>query len=143
MQHRGVQVVDLHLILDDMIAVFVRGDVNGASLDAAAGQPHGKAEGIMITAIRPLSHRRAAELRAPDNERRIKQSARLEIAQKAGYRLIRRLCIVEMSPVQAGMLVPAVAAGRRAKNLNKADATIDEQPRQQAAQAVDLRDAVI
>ena len=39
MQHRGVQVVDLDLVFDGVVAVVVGGAVDGAALDAAAGQP--------------------------------------------------------------------------------------------------------
>ena len=38
-QHRGVQVVDLDLVLDGVVAVVVGGAVDRAALDAAAGQP--------------------------------------------------------------------------------------------------------
>ncbi len=39
MQHRRVQVVDLDLVFDGVVAVVVGGAVDGAALDAAAGQP--------------------------------------------------------------------------------------------------------
>ena len=38
-QHRGVQVVDLDLVLDGVVAVLVGRAVDRAALDAAAGQP--------------------------------------------------------------------------------------------------------
>ena len=87
-KHRGVQVVDLDLVLDGVVAVIVGGAVDGAALDSAAGEPHGEAIGIVIAAVGSLGHRRAAELAAPDHQSRFEQAAVLEILEQAGDRLI-------------------------------------------------------
>src|SRR5579871_2110483 len=47
-QHRGVQVVDMHPILDRLEAEFVGGTVHGSALDPAAGQPHAETETVMV-----------------------------------------------------------------------------------------------
>ena len=58
--------------------------------DAAAGQPHGEAVGVVVAAVRPLGGRRAAELAAPDHQRVVEQAARLQVVQQAGDRLVGR-----------------------------------------------------
>src|SRR6185503_16847594 len=61
MQHGGVEVVDLALVLDGLVAVFVCGAVDGAAFDTAAGQPDREAERIVIAAVGALGEGRAAE----------------------------------------------------------------------------------
>src|SRR5262245_19222608 len=53
-QHGGVQVVDLDLIGDGLVAEFVGFSINRAALDAAAGQPNREAELIVIAAVAAL-----------------------------------------------------------------------------------------
>ncbi len=71
MKHGGVQVVNLDLVLDGMVAVVVGGAVDGASLDPAARQPDREAVGVVIAAVAALGHGRPAELAAPDDQRRL------------------------------------------------------------------------
>ena len=75
-------------ILDGAQADGVGGADDLAALDAAAGQPHRKAEVVVIAALAALRLRRAAELAAPQNQRRIEQAAPLQVRQQAGDRLI-------------------------------------------------------
>ena len=64
---RGVQVVDVDPVLDDVEAEVVGLAERDARLDAAAGQPHGEGVGVVVAAVvAALDHRRAAELAAPD-----------------------------------------------------------------------------
>src|SRR5439155_3547235 len=67
-EHGGMQVVNLHLVVDDIVAVVVGRAVDGAALDAAARQPDGKAERIMIAAVAALGHGRAAKFPAPQDQ---------------------------------------------------------------------------
>ena len=71
-QHRGVQVVDLELVLDDLVAVLVGLAVDRAAFDAAAGQPEREAERVVVAAVRALGERRAAELARPDDQRLVR-----------------------------------------------------------------------
>ena len=87
-QDRGVEVVDLDLVLDGVVAVVVGGAVDGAAFDPAAGQPDGEAVGVVVAAVGSLRHRGAAEFAAPDDQGRVEQAARLEVLEQAGDRLV-------------------------------------------------------
>src|SRR5687768_12478898 len=50
-EHRGVDVGDVVAVLDGVEADLVGGAVGHAALDAAAGQPHGEAVGVMVPAV--------------------------------------------------------------------------------------------
>ena len=50
-QDRGVQVVDVDLVLDRLEAELVGRAVDVAALDAAAGQPHGEAVVVVVAAV--------------------------------------------------------------------------------------------
>jgi hypothetical protein len=50
-EDRGVQVVDVHLVPDGVVAVVVGGAVGVAGLHAAAGQPHGVAVRVVVAAV--------------------------------------------------------------------------------------------
>src|SRR5687767_10668051 len=67
MEHGGVNVGDVVTILDRMEAELVGGAVDHAAFDAAARQPGAEALRMMVAAV-ALSARRAAELRAPDDQ---------------------------------------------------------------------------
>ena len=68
-KHRRVKIVHKYFIFDGMVAVIVGRTMNVAALDAAAGQPNGKAERIVIAAVAALGHRRATKLAGPQDER--------------------------------------------------------------------------
>ena len=50
-QDRGVQVVDVDGVLDDVVAVVVGLAVGDAGLDAAAGQPDREAARMVVAAV--------------------------------------------------------------------------------------------
>jgi len=50
-QHGGVEVVDFGAIFHGEIAEVVGGAVDGAALDASAGHPDGKAEGVVVATV--------------------------------------------------------------------------------------------
>ena len=60
-QDRGVQVVDVHAILDSVYAELIRGAVDVTTLRSAARQPDGKACVVMVAAGLPLRRRRTAK----------------------------------------------------------------------------------
>ena len=109
-QHRGVQVVNLDLVLDGFVAVIVGGAVDRAAFDAAAGQPDGEAKRVVIAAVGPLGEGRAAELAGPDDQRRLQQPAAFRSFNSAaiGWSTARALFSWPVS--QAAVLVPAIAA---------------------------------
>src|SRR5438128_2650441 len=63
LEHGGVEVVDVADVFDGAVAQFVGGAVDGAGLDAAAGEEDGKGEDVVVAAG-ALAHGSAAELAA-------------------------------------------------------------------------------
>src|SRR5262249_19666008 len=76
-QDRGMDVAQMAAILDGAQADGVGSADDRAPLDAAAGQPHAEAGVGMVAAATTLGFRRAAELAAPQHQRRIEQAAAL------------------------------------------------------------------
>jgi len=71
-QNRGVQVVDVDFVLDDVEAELIGGSVCQSAFYAAAGQPH--CEGVwVVVAASSLSGGGAAEFASPHYERFVKQ----------------------------------------------------------------------
>ena len=87
-QHRGVQIVHVHRLLDDVVAKFIRAAVRDALLHAAAREQHGKGILMMVApglrAAPGLLHRRPAKLAAPDDECLVEQSALLQVQDQRG-----------------------------------------------------------
>src|SRR3954462_1880907 len=50
-EHRGVQVVNLELVFNHLVAELVGLAIDGAALDASAGHPEGEPKLIVIAAI--------------------------------------------------------------------------------------------
>ena len=79
------------------MAELVGGAVGEAGLDAAAGQPHREAAGVVVAAGAVLlGVRRAAELAAPPDQRVFEQAALLEVGQQPGDRLVHGAGVVGM-----------------------------------------------
>src|SRR5690348_11501143 len=77
LEDRGLEIVDVHLVLDDVVAQVVGCSVGDARLDSPAGHPDAEGMGMMIAAkqlaaVTLFVERRAAKLAAPDNERVVK-----------------------------------------------------------------------
>jgi hypothetical protein len=92
-QDRGVEVVDVDRVFDDVVAEIVGLAVDRASLGSASGHPHGEAAWMMIAAVvlfgeSPLRIDRAAEFAAPDHQGFVEQAALLEILDQGVARLI-------------------------------------------------------
>jgi hypothetical protein len=87
-QNGRLQVVDVHLVLDGLIAEVVGGAVGHAAFDAAAGEHRRKAVDVMVAPVADafeaavLNHRRPAELAADDDERIFEQAALLEVFEQ-------------------------------------------------------------
>src|SRR4029453_18259264 len=143
MKNGGVQVVDVHLILDGKIAVFVGCAIDRSSLDASAGQPHGKTEGVMIPAnllyvalVRQLRGRRPPELPSPKHQCLAQQTASLQVLQERGNRLVHRVRVDSMTCLQAAVLIPTVdALPRGRKQFDKSHPSLNHAARQQALPA--------
>ena len=83
-----MEVVDVDAVDLGAEADRVGRAVDGAPLDAAAGQPHGEAVRVVVAALALLRHRHPAELAAPDDQRLVEQPAPLQVGQQAGDRLV-------------------------------------------------------
>src|SRR3981189_2252323 len=66
-QDRGVQVVDVHRVLDGLVTEVVGPAVGDARLHAPTGQPEREPLVVMVAAVGVLAVWRAAELAAPDH----------------------------------------------------------------------------
>src|SRR5690606_14931928 len=79
-QDRRVQVLDVERLLDGLVAELVGRADRDAAADAAAGEPHREARGIVVAAgaLRVLGGRLPAELTAPDDDRRVEQATLLQ-----------------------------------------------------------------
>src|SRR5262245_4504441 len=132
MEQRGVEVVDVHRILDDVVTVVVGGAVRDARLEPAPRRPERKTTAMMIAAVigcrqRALAVHGAAELASPDDERVVEQAALLEILDERRGRLIDVEALAANLPRQIAVLVPAAM-----HELNEADAALDHAARQEA-----------
>src|SRR5262249_18452597 len=84
-QDRGLEVVDVDRVTSDAKAQLVGLAVDVASLQAAAGQEHREAVGIVIAAEErgargpSFAERRAAELAAEDDQGLVEQTARFQV----------------------------------------------------------------
>src|SRR5205823_4613557 len=111
-QDRGVQVVDMDGVADDVVAEVVGLAVGQAALDAAASQPDREAAAVMVAPIvvfgqRALAVDGAPELPAPDHERVVEQAALFEVLDERGGSLIRITALAANLHRQVAVLVPA------------------------------------
>src|SRR4051812_17488678 len=106
----GVQSLDVKRLLDGSRANFIGGADAHASLDSAAGDPHGKAIGIVVAAGSNtiLGRRLPAELSAPYHERLVQQAALLEVLQKRRDWLVSARRMLRVVFYQIAMSVPVI-----------------------------------
>ena len=105
-QDRGVQVVNVDLVLGRVVAVVVGAAVAQAALHAAAGQPHRKAFGVVVAAVFAFDDGSAAEFAAPPDQRVIQEAAGLEILEQAGDRQIDLAGVLLVPVLQVGSAGP-------------------------------------
>ncbi len=92
----GVKVVHVDFVLDGFVAEFIGGAVGEAGFDAAAGEPGGEAEGVVVAAGAIFfGVGGAAKLAAPPDEGVFEEAALLEIGEEAGDGLIDGAGVVE------------------------------------------------
>ena len=77
MQDRGVKIMDMNLVLDNMKAKIIGLSERDSRLDTAARQANGKCVWMMIApvAMVTIDHRCPAKFTTPDNQGVIEQSA--------------------------------------------------------------------
>src|SRR5712692_640372 len=69
-----VHIVNMHAILDGVVAEFIGCAVDEPRLNPAASHPHRVAIGIVIPPVAELRPRRTPELPGPDDERILQQT---------------------------------------------------------------------
>ncbi len=127
MQDRGVQVMHVDSVLDDIESEFVRFAEHESRLDSAAGQPHREGIGMMVPAIvAPLHHGCAAEFPAPDDERIFKQPPLLQILNQRHRSPVGILAVLLDVLDEVAVLVPGFVI-----NLHETDAAFHQAARQQ------------
>ncbi len=124
--HRGVEVVHVHRVLDDVVAELVGLAVDMAAFDAAAGHPEAEATGVVVATVGVLGDlalaiRGAAEFAAPDHERIFQQPALLEVLDERRRSLVGLLALALDAAGQTAVLVPALV-----EELDETDAFLDE-----------------
>ncbi len=85
---------------------------------------------VVVAAVGVLAVRRAAELAAPDHQRVVQQPPSAQVGQQAGDRPVDGPGVAGVAGLQAAVLVPVAV-----RQLDEADAGLDEAPGQQALAA--------
>ena len=80
-ENRGVNVGHVVAVFGRVKAELVRGAVDDAALDAAAGQRNCKSIGMMVAAVAALSAGRATEFGGDYDDRLVEQTAVLQVAE--------------------------------------------------------------
>lgn len=130
MQDRRVQIVEVDLVLDAVVAVFIRLTVGLACLGTSAGEPHRESVRVVVPAVRVLGRRRAPELSTPDHKRLVKQASRLEVLEQARNGPVHLRAHLGETVLEIEVMVPAVAVA-----LHEPYAALAEPPGHEALAA--------
>src|SRR5262245_21431788 len=87
-QDRGVEIRNFDNVFDRTVANVVRGAVDVAGLEAAAGQDQAEGVAIVISTGAVLRYREPAELAAPNDDGLIQKAARLQVLDQSRRRII-------------------------------------------------------
>src|SRR5262245_9262413 len=109
-------------VFDRVKTDFVGCAMDDASFDAAAGQPHGKAENMMIASVASLRSRSSAEFRCEHNQGFIQQAPTVEILKQGADGLIHRQRIAGMIGAEPTVGVPRSRAAGAVLDLDEAHA---------------------
>ena len=128
-----VQVVNVDLAFDGAEAEFVRFTVDVAGFHTTTGDPEGEGVDVMVAAdgVAILSHRCAAELATPNDERVVEQSALLQVQHQGGTRLID----IAADLLEVGVEIlsgTTVTVPVRVIELHETDISLDQTTGQQA-----------
>src|SRR6516225_1946858 len=131
MKDGRVHVVDVHRILDNVVAEIVRLAVADAGLDSPAGHPDRKAAWMVIPAVVFMSELAlavdgSAKLAAPDHQRIVEHTTLFEVGDKSETCLVDVPALIGKIACNIEVLVPATV-----ENLRKTDASLREPPRQE------------
>ncbi len=130
MQHRGVQVVHVHDVLDRVIAEIVRGAVGDAALDASPGEPHGEGLDVVVAPI-ALRHRGAPEFAAVNNECVVEHAALPEVCDQRRSGFVDQAGGVLDAFFDSAVMIPATVV-----KLDETHATLSQPTGEQAVAGV-------
>ena len=125
-EHRRVQIMDVHPVLDRVPAKLVRSTVSDATAYATSREPHRKTKGMMIPAVLSFSRRCPPKLAAPDHQRIVEQATGFEVQHQSGDRLICRKGILLVPRFQTAVLIPGLKASGRMIKLHKTNTSFDQ-----------------
>ena len=84
-----MEVVDVGLVLDGLIAMFIGGPVTEAALYASACHPRSEALVVVVASVVALSVRCTTKLTGPHDQSVLQHVALLEVGEQSRDRLIR------------------------------------------------------
>src|SRR3954464_13166425 len=95
---RGLNIVNVYGVRDDVVAEIIGFADHGAGLDPASGKPHRETTRMMIAPVVGLREVAlavycAAEFAAPDDQSILQQTAFFQVHQECGRRLIRSFAL--------------------------------------------------
>lgn len=136
MHDRGIQVMHVDAVADDVVAVVVGFAVDVALFDTGSGEEEAVAAWVMIATVVGLGERAlrvdgAAEFAAPDDEGVIEQAALLEVFDQSGGGLVGVTALAFDGVGQAAVMVPA-----HVKELDAAHIALGESAGEQAVRSV-------
>ena len=111
-QDGGLKVVNMNRGVDDVVRIVVGPADSCGGADAAAGEPHAEAAGMMVApkiafAKLALAIHRPSKLARPDDKRIVEQPTLFEIANERGGRLIHLSAFFGQLAGQIRVMVPA------------------------------------
>src|SRR5215471_21133803 len=133
-----MQIIEMHAIGDCTQTEFVGHADHLAAVDAATRHPYSETVRIVVASLSAartaIRHGTAAELAAPDHERRIEQAACFEVDQQPGNAVVRLCRPSQVIRVARDMAVPIVGIHAVAvPHLYEANAAFNQTPREQTS----------
>ena len=122
-EQSGMKLVDVNAILRSAQPNRIGLAVSPTSARARSGDPTAIAPRIVVTPLALLTHRHAAELSAPNDQRIVQQPTPFQIGQQSGDRLVGLLALGRMVPVNILVRVPAFGVARI--DLHETHTTLD------------------
>ena len=118
----GIQVVNVHGVLRNVVAVVIRCPKREAFLDSGSGQKYGEATGMVIPAVIgsgkfALRINRSSKLTTPNDQGVFKQAALTQVGDQGGCRLVRVATLPLDRIGKASMVIPAHVKELDATNI--------------------------
>ena len=108
-QQSGVKIVNRESIFDGVVSIFIRFSVTEAGFDTAAGHPHRKTLGVVVTSGFGSAHLNrggSTKFSAPQNKRIFKKTSLFQVGEQPGDRFVDLSDIDFMTFLEVGMLIP-------------------------------------